>query len=39
MLQRSPDALMASKYVLDAMRHEPKNPYVWKNLAAQITVR
>ncbi len=30
MLQRSPDALMASKYVLDAMQHEPKNPYVWK---------
>lgn len=24
MLQRSPDALMASKYVLDAMQHEPK---------------
>ena len=24
MLQRSPDALMASKYVLDAMQHKPK---------------
>ncbi|NEU34030.1 enoyl-CoA hydratase, partial [bacterium LRH843] len=24
MLQRSPDALMASKYVLDAMQHKPR---------------
>lgn len=40
MLQRSPDALMASKYVLDAMEHQPnKSLRMEKNLAVKITPR
>jgi predicted amino acid dehydrogenase len=33
MLQRSPDALMAAKRVLDAMEHQPEKALRLKNLA------